>query len=54
MCHEDVSLHEHKVAEDLAVVLDPLEENILKIEVIEDLRSFNRQLISSAVLHAAY
>jgi hypothetical protein len=41
MCHEDVSLHEHKVAEDLAVVLDPLEKNVLKIEVIDDLRSLN-------------
>ena len=53
MCHEDVGLHEHKVAEDLAVVLDPLEKDVLKVEVIEDLRSLNGHLIFCAVLHAA-
>ena len=53
MCHEDVGLNEHEAAEDLAVVLDPLEKDVLKVEVIEYLRGLNGHLISCAVLHAA-
>jgi hypothetical protein len=53
MCHEDVGLNKHEAAEDFAVVLDLLEKDVLKVEVIEDLRGLNGHLISCAVLYAA-
>lgn len=53
MRHEDVGLNEDEAAEDLAVVLNLLEKDVLKVEVIEHLRGLDGHLISCAVLHAA-